>query len=56
MAMPGDDVRVVGEAFLVKGNVAEVALDGRVVREVAAPHMLETGAFTVVSNSAVRTF
>lgn len=53
MARIGDDVRVTGEAFLVKGDVALISLDGRVVKELRAPNMLEAGAYSVVLSSVV---
>ena len=49
----GEEIRVEGEAFAVKGDFAEVALDGRIVREVKAPHHLTAGAYTSVTESVV---
>lgn len=50
---PGEEVRVDSEAFAVKGDFAEVALDGRIVREVKAPHHLTAGAYTSVTAGVI---
>ena len=49
----GDELRVSSEAFVVKGDLAEVALDGRILRELKGPHHLQAAQYTVLNPTVV---